>query len=413
MDAGFARRSGHAATFRFALTYFALSGAFGVYTPYFQKLLSLQGFDEQKIGFICGAFDTFGIVAPPLWGWFSDRSRHRRRIIGAVALGAMVCFTSFGWITDFALGLLAGGAFGFFFRSMTPLLDGMVLRYISEHGGDFGRMRLSASVAFITAIVFLEVMGVAGESARTVILATGGVYLFLTALAAGALPLTEREKAERANGTATRRRFDVSVFHSRPFLMLTLAAFLVNFSMMGHYNFFTLFVQKEFDFQAAGYIWIIGPLAEIVVVFFSSAIIAKMGVRAMFALGPIACMLRLGGYAVAPSVEWVMGLQVLHAFAYGATYFASVNYINRLVPVEMKQSAMAVFISLSIGGAGIAGSSIGGTLIHIFSYRTMFACYAAVAAVGLFVLITLVPKPRAPLAEGREEAEIALPVIEK
>jgi MFS transporter, PPP family, 3-phenylpropionic acid transporter len=405
--------STRAATIRFALIYFALSSMFGVYTPYFQKLLALQGFDEQEIGFIFGMLETCGIVSPPLWGWISDRGRHRRRIIAGAALGTMLCFLSFGWISHFALGLLAGGGFGFFFRAMTPLIDGMVLRYISEHGGDFGRMRLTASFAFIASILFLEFVGVSGGGARGIILATGGVCLFLTALAAGALPLTAREKAERANGGAAVRRFDASVFRSRPFLMITLAAFLVNFSMVGHYNFFTLFVQKEFHFQAAGYIWVIGPMAEILVVFFSSEIIAKIGVRGMFALGPIATALRLGGYAVAPSVGWIMGLQVLHSFAYGATYFASVNYINRLVPVDMKQSAMAVFISLSIGAAGIAGGSIGGSLIHYLGYRTMFASYAAVAVVSLLVLVFLVPKPPEGASAACVRPENAVPVIEK
>jgi len=384
--------SARGATVRFALAYAALAGTFGVFTPYFQKLLSLQGFDEQHIGFIFGVFETFGILAPPLWGWRSDRARRRRRILAVAAFGSMACFLSFGWIESFLVGLAAGGAFGFFFRALTPLLDGMVLRYISEHGGDFGRMRLSASFAFIGSILVLELVGVAGESARTVILAMAGAALLLSAASAGLLPLTDREKAERAGGAPPRRVMDFAVFRRRPFVALALASFLVNFSMIAHYNFFTLFVQKEFDFQAAGYIWVIGPAAEIPVVYYSSAIIARIGVRGMFALGSIATAVRLAGYVAAPSAAWLMGLQPLHAFAYGATYFASVHYINRLVPVDMKQSAMAVFISLSIGGAGIAGSSIGGTLIHCFGFRMLFGCYAAVAVLSLVVLALFVPK---------------------
>jgi hypothetical protein len=60
---------------RFALCYFALFSTFGVLTPYFQKLLSIQGFHEQQIGFIFAVNETVGLGAPLLWGWFSDHSR--------------------------------------------------------------------------------------------------------------------------------------------------------------------------------------------------------------------------------------------------------------------------------------------------------------------------------------------------
>ena len=62
---------------RFAASYFALFSVFGVITPYFQKLLDIQGFSKQDIGFIFAAFETVGILAPPLWGWLSDHSRGR------------------------------------------------------------------------------------------------------------------------------------------------------------------------------------------------------------------------------------------------------------------------------------------------------------------------------------------------
>ncbi len=387
------------ATVRFALAYAALAGSFGVFTPYFQKLLSLQGFDEQHIGFVFGVFETFGILGQPLWGWRSDRARRRRRILAVAALGTMACFLSFGWIENFLVALAVGGAFGFFFRAITPLLDGMVFRYLSEHGGDFGRTRLSASFAFITSILILEAAGVAGEGARALILTMACVMLLLSAASAGLLPLTDREKVERAGGAPPRRVMDFALFRRRPFVALTVASFFFNFSLVSHYNFFTLFVQKEFDFPAAGYIWVIGTASEIPVVYFSSAIIARIGMRGLFAVGSVATAIRLAGYAAAPSVEWLMGLQLLHAFAYGAVYLASVHYINRLAPIDMKQSAMAVFIALSIGGGGLAGSSIGGTLIRCFGFRTLFGCYAAAAALSLVVLALFVPK--LPPAEGR------------
>jgi MFS transporter, PPP family, 3-phenylpropionic acid transporter len=382
---------------RFAIVYLALSGMFGVFTPYFQKLLSIQGFHEREIGFVFGMFETFGILALPLWGWLSDHSRHRRRILALAAAGTLGSFLAFGWIEDFWLALLAGAALGFFFRSVVPLLDGMALRYISEHGGDFGRMRVSGSVSFIVSILVSEALGVGGPAAHTIILGMAAFCLAMTSMSCGLLPLTERERAERNGQPPRQRYYDLAVFRSKPFIAITTVAFLANFSLVSHYSFFTLFLQKEFDFSAAGYAWIIGPIGEIFVVYFSSALIARLGVRAFFALGPAATALRLVGYAVAPSVEYVMALQVLHSFAYGASYFAGVYYVNRLVPVDMKQSAMSIFIALSMGVAGILGSSIGGIIIHQCGYRVLFAYYAVAAVLSVAGVVLFV---RAPPSDG-------------
>jgi len=381
---------------RFALNYFALFSVFAVVTPYFQKLLYLRGFNEEQIGFITAMLETVGIFAPPLWGWLSDHSRHRRRLLAATILGAAAMFMTFGWVGAFPLAVASAVVFGFFYRPIIPLNDGLFLRYLAEHGGDYGRPRIAGSVAFIIVIFTMEAVGVAGAHGREVILGAMALCAMFHVAAIGALPLTRREIAERAGERRHQRHFDWRLFLSVQFVSFTLVAFLARVGISGYYGFFTLFLQKELGYKTAGYLWILGPVSEIPVIFFSSAIIRRIGVRNMFALGVAGAAVRLTGYAFVPSFWWIVPLQLLHSLTFGAFHTASIHYVHRIAPPDMKQSAVSVFNAVALGVSAIVGNAAGGMLILRQGYRFMYGCYGLVALVALAGLFLFVREPKTP-----------------
>lgn len=378
---------------RFGAAYFAFFAIIGAVSPYFQKLLHLQGFHEQQIGFIIATGGAAGALTQPLWGWLSDRSRHRRRILAVVAISAGACFAAFGWVHTYALAVVAGAAFGLFFRTLAPLIDGMALRYMAEHGGDYGRVRWVGTLAFVLIVLLMESVGVAGDAGRTIILTSVVTCCGLAALTAALLPLTGREVAERRSNESVRREFHWRALVSGPFLVVVFAGLVSRTCMSGHYSFFTLYLEKEFEFRQAGYLWVIGPASEMIVLFYSTALIKRFGARIMLILGLGAVAVRLFGYALVPSVWFVIPLQTLHALTFGATHASSLHYIQRIVPHDMKQSAMALHSALTMSLGPVAGSALGGVLIHHYDYRTMFACYGALALAGTVVLALMLRDP--------------------
>jgi PPP family 3-phenylpropionic acid transporter len=215
----------------------------------------------------------------------------------------------------------------------------------------------------------------------------------------GLLPLTDRERAERATRESSTRHYDFALFFRAPFVAFIAVAFLNRVAMVGHYSFFTLFLQRELRFQEAGYVWIVGPIAEIPVLFFSGALIRRTGVRRLFAIGCAAAAVRLIGTALAPGVLWVLLLQLLHAGTFGAFYVASVHYLQQLVPSDMKQSAMAIFNAVSFGLAAIVGNAIGGVVVYHLGYRVMYASFGTIAIAALVGLLTFVREPAGKEAE--------------
>ncbi len=378
----------------FAYNYFALFTILGIILPYYQKLLHLQEFNERSIGYILAAFNLAGIFASPFMGWMSDRSRFNRLIITALTAGTALCLIIFGMIESFwpALGLAV--VFGTFFWPLPPLNDGLVLKQMSKYGGDYGKVRSLGSVAFICSVVVIELLGVStgGSYGVWLIVVVGGGACLFYAFVFNLFPLESKKKpADIVPADGTRLKW--SVLHTRPFLTFLVVVFLARFSMTAYYSFFTLFLSEELDFQQAGYLWTIATIAEIPIIFFSSAIIKRIGVRNMFALGIGATAVRLMGLSLVTNIFWVFPLQLLHAFTFGSFFTASIHYLDRTVPHHMKQSATALLSSVAFGLPAITGSALGGELIHEVGFRYMYGWYSITALAALAALFMFVKEP--------------------
>ncbi len=381
---------------RFAINFFLLYSIFAIITPYFPVLLKAQGFSKTNIGSIMALFAAMGVLSPFLWGYISDRARDRRPIIAFATLGACVMFLCFSRISTLPFALLAAVAFGFFYRPIIPLVDGQVLRYIHEHGGDYGKPRSFGSIAFIFWLIVLETIGISASGSGRVIMFTA-IIVFCLAHAAGLflLPLTDRESNERANKhIPVTRHFDWTTILCASFLFFLFTSFLQRFAMMGQYIYFTLFVEEVIGYHKPGYLWMLGAIAEIPFLFFGLWFVRRVGVKTLLAAGALAAAFRLTGYALAPNALTLACLQILHAFTFGAYHIACVTYINRTIPADMKQSAMTIFVAGSLGLSSVLGSQAGGWLIDQIGYRKMYFVFAAIAALAFFLILLLIKEPK-------------------
>jgi PPP family 3-phenylpropionic acid transporter len=221
------------------------------------------------------------------------------------------------------------------------------------------------------------------------------------------VPAQDRAAPPRTRLFSRPEDFDWSRLLTPQFLLLCAAAFVSRFGMSGYYSFFTLFVRNELGFQQAGYLWILGPVSEIPLIFFSTRIIARIGVRRMFLLGVGATALRLAGMAVARDVWVLIPLQLLHALTFGAFPTACIHFIQYLVPSSMKQVAVALFMAGTLGSAAIAGSAVGGVLVHRLGYSTMYGCFAAIALLGVVLARFLrEPTPHATAASAGQPESV-------
>ena len=178
---------------------------------------------------------------------------------------------------------------------------------------------------------------------------------------------------------------------SRSFLCFTFAAFLGRLSMMAYYSFFTLFLADRFGFGSPGLLWIVGPISEMPVIFFSRRIIDRIGARNFFALGLGGIAVRLLGFAAATQVWMLVPLQLLHSLTFGAFHTASVTYVSRCVPRELQGTAQTTFAAITTGGGGIVGSVLGGYVAQHYGFPALYTGAGLLAVVSLVFLLATVP----------------------
>ncbi|MHC5054400.1 MAG: MFS transporter [Planctomycetota bacterium] len=387
---------------RFFVAYGALFIPFAVAAPHLQILLESQGFGEREIGLILGTGAVTAVFAPPILGFISDRT-HCRRAVLAIAVACMVpSFLMFGVVTTLVPALVVSVVCGFFGRPLIPLTDGFVFRHIHLGGGDYGRVRIGGSITFIAMMGAMALLGVAREG--------GGRVILIAMVVAGALHLASilalpPDAAAAAPTVRTGPRGPgLRLFLARGFVMFAVAALLGRVAMTSYYHFFSLFAMRDLGYECPQLLWALGPVSEIPMIYFSTRAVKRIGVKALFALGLVGIAVRLGCFSMVTSVWQVVPLQFLHALTFGAYHTASVTYVSRLAPPDMRSSAQTVFHAVTLGLGGIVGGALGGEIAERFGFRTLYVLFAGVAVAALAVLVFLVPPDRRDADAGREAA---------
>lgn len=389
---------------RFLLVYLALFVPFAVVTPYLQKLLFLRGYREDQIGLIQGFFEALAVLAPPLWGYASDRSGRPRLMLVLCICGAVPSFLLFGVVQGLLAALAAAVLFGLFFRPLIPLTDGITFRYLNTHGGDYGRIRIGGSLAFISCMLLLERLGIGSSRAGGMILVALAVAGLLHLSSIALIPVTQGGLGSGPVGGLPRELSLGSTCRElcRPaFLCFTLCAFFGRLAMMSYYGFFTLYLAKVHGVEKAGLIWLLGPLSEIPVIYFSRWIMDRIGVRNLFALSLLGVSIRLIGFGFAPSLWVVVPLQFLHSLTFGASHCSSVTYVSRIVPLRLLSTAQTLFSAVTLGLGSMIGSAVGGMVARYFGFRALYGSFGVLAAAALVLLLLTVPAAddgRAPAA---------------
>jgi PPP family 3-phenylpropionic acid transporter len=356
--------------------------------------LALRGYREDEIGLIQGSFEVMAVLAPPLWGYLSDHSGRPRLVLALCMAGAIPAFQLFGVVRGLAAALGAAVLFGLFYRPLIPLTDGITFRFINTHGGDYGRIRIGGSLAFIGCLLLLEPLGIGSSRGGGMILAavavTGAFHLASIAL----IPAPAVGPGERRHDAATHRQSALAACRElcQPaFLCFTACAFLGRLALMSYYGFFTLYLAREHGVAKAGLIWLLGPLSEIPVIYFSRRIMNRIGVRNLFAFGLLGIAIRLIGFGLAPSLWVVVPLQFLHSLTFGAYHCSTVTYVSRAVPVRLQSTAQTLFSAVTFGLGSMLGGALGGVLARHFGFRLLYGGFGGLAAVSLLALLLTVP----------------------
>ncbi len=361
--------------------------------------LFLRDFTDSKfnISLVISLAGLAGCIMPPLAGYLSDRSAtrfgRRRPFVFLGFLGVLICLLGLPHATTFAIAALLAGLMYFALRfAETPFLS--LLPDITppeQRSTASGVMNGVGTVGLIVCFLMSSRLWDEHPDAVFVLVALISFGFVLAAIALIREPVAKAPERPAAAGLAAYLR---SIAQESPALRFFAAQFSywVGFWMVS--SFATLFVVEELKAPEGDSFLVLAVFSVVAALF-------------MLPLGMLGDRLGRKGVLSAYVAVWAASQIVIgfsqtlnHAIAtvgISAIPFAgvmAVGYAFMLDQVPRSRTAEFVgFSVISIAAAQIVGPLIGGKLIDVLGYRSIFPAAAAAMLVGLAIL-QMVPARR-------------------
>ncbi|HIA69079.1 TPA: MFS transporter [Candidatus Poribacteria bacterium] len=376
------RGAWHFATLQF-LSFASLSllGTYG--NVYFKR----RGLSDIQLGILFAVPSAVSIFSPMIWGLTSDLLQRRKPIVITMHLVSAVLFPLFWFLSSqtFVLICIIMGLFSFFFRPSIPLIDTWTLDYLSNKGGDYGRIRSWGSVGYmvpllLSILIFSSSSGGTAEVLLPMFFGVSGFRL-LAAIQASYMPDMSPSGREKMDWKALK-------IYLHPFaIVFFFCVFVRSFVFSPFFAFFNVYLDTlGVTDNMKGLPWIVAVGAEVIMLAFSNKLIQRFGAVTAIICAYVAMAIRFFVLAAAPSWEIILVVQLLHAFTFGAYHLAAIQIINRITPEAFRATGQTL-VSVIGGIGGILGNLIGGVWASSYGYVVLYRYLGLSVSVATIILV--------------------------
>lgn len=401
----------------------ALGLAAGSFYPFIGVILVSRGFGAIGVG-IVGALGalTFTITVPA-WGHLADVHFGRPRTLVVCALGAAAIVLAL----NLALPLVAIGALfvvlWIFQSGFSPLIDAISLTSLPDPR-DYGRLRPLTSLAFATVAITagfvydltgygvaywlypLLLLGLAASASRVSDVGRADLHALAALMETTRTPELEktyqsidgvpavavgssaaRRAARRTRIRPTWRFGSVGVaLRMAPGIVSVLAAvFLVQLGMIASATFLPLrLVALGGRPSDVALLTGLGSAAEIPAMLASGAVVARLGLRGLFAASAVIYATCLASYVVLDAPPLIVATRVLSGAAFAGLIVSGVVSISTLLPRDLQATGQALYQTTAFGAASFVANLVGGVIYASFGV-VVFGIGAVLVLAGAVV----------------------------
>jgi PPP family 3-phenylpropionic acid transporter len=330
----------HPEALRFVPFFIGINLIGGVHLVFFPAWLTSIGFSATAIGTLMASMNLLRVVSGPALGVAADAFAARRLAIICLMSLAAMSYAGYAAFTSVALVVLFSFTSSGAFSAIGPLLEGITLKSAVQSGFDYGRVRLWGSMAFVV----MNFIGGALIEAKGV-----GIFPWVL-IVAGTLALAASfvlppDRETRHEGQAAIVRAQAWALMRQPlFLLFVAAAGLAQACHAFYYAFGTLnWRALGYSADFIGMLWALGVVAEIVLLTFSSRVVARLGPVRMLAIGAGCGLVRWTVLALSPPIWLLIPVQCLHAGTFCAAHLGAMHFILTAM------SAIALGLALLLG----------------------------------------------------------------
>jgi MFS transporter, PPP family, 3-phenylpropionic acid transporter len=371
---------------RISFAYFAMALSNGVMLSFFPQWLAAQGYSAALVGIILSAQLAVRTVTVPVISSMADNAKERAFVGKGLAIISLIL--SFGyWVPQiFWLTLLISLLIVPSWGGLGPLLDSFALSGQRRYGIDYARLRVWASISFLSAgIITGYATGAFGI----------GIVPWL-ASACFAIMLGSQFLLPKLGPVRNKQgKMDFGFAGASQALKSYAPMAMASGLIIGSHGYFYAFASIHYaaighSQGEIGLLWAFSVVCEVVLFWYSKSFMQRFRPETLMIVGGVGAILRWMAMPYAqnftPSPLLAdFGLQALHALSFALTYLAT----QRAVSENFAEGETGKALGLTFFMSGIVFSVttlISGPLFQHFAIKGIFAM-AGFAAVGLMILI--------------------------
>ncbi|MDO6677637.1 MULTISPECIES: MFS transporter [unclassified Shewanella] len=352
--------------------YFFFFSILGLMVPYLGVFFDNRGYNAQEIGFLMAILMGTRIIAPNVWAFVADRTGMRSELVKFGSAAAAITYISFFFDAGVVYLAISLFIYTFFWNAILAQLEVITLESLGDEAHRYGAIRSWGSVGYICLVV---AGGFAISQFGADILPSIGMLLFIGMfLCSLALP------ANRVNVADASLRPPLKI--TAPIFWFLVSALLLQMSVGPFYGFFVLYLkQAGYSEASAGLFVAFGVVVEILMFMLAPRLLGRFGVKLLLLLSVALTAVRwlLLAYGV-DSILILSISQALHAFTFGLTHAASIQFIHRNFDIAHRSKGQAMYASISFGFGGALGIWISGLIWGDGSGSTNTWIFAAMCA---------------------------------
>jgi len=359
---------------KFSLVYFSIFIVIGINAPFFPLWLSSKGFTERYIAIILATSVLTKLLANPFFAGLGDKYGNRKipmlylSFISTIILFSLNIFNSLYLIAFIAITSWA------LFAPLMPLTESLTTTAIKKYNFDYGNTRLWGSVSFIIIAFFGGIIiEKYGLKYVPILMTIGALFLFLSIIIMPTIP-----------SLPARKKFSTyALLKNRNFFPFLLACGAIQSSHGIYYGFSTIYWKSiGLSETVIGALWAEGVVFEIILLAYFYKFKNYTSPKIFIMIAGVMAIIRWTLMAYVDTILFIALIQILHAFTFGLTHLAAINFISEVMPIRAQAKSQALYSAISMGAFLALSISVSGDLYRIFYDKSfLFSSFLAFSGV--------------------------------
>ncbi|MGM0602999.1 MAG: MFS transporter [Bacillota bacterium] len=359
--------------------FYITMAAYAYFNIYFRDL----GLSSFQIGIVNAVPRGLSLVILPFWGLITDYLQQNKKVLFIALSGTLAVIIIFPAAVTFWSLIIMMFLFAVFQNPIQPLSDSLLLDYLGENAGQYGKFRLWGSIGYMLTVsligYYLE------QTASKNLFTVYAVFIFLSILLLKGLPESRRDIKIFNLGDFTK------IFKNKKLFQFLLFVFILQTTMNANYVYFPLYIVDHGGGEfLLGLAMTLSSGSEIFAFFASEKIIDKLKMDRIVFIISLSFTLRWILLFLFPVKAIILTSQLLHSLTFGLFYAVGVNYVSKISGEKFRATGQNIFSAVYLGISSISGSLIGGKLYEIFGGELMYLIWSlTTASAGIFYIFTL------------------------